>query len=231
MKNMWGEVFFMKRNVDMNQISDGKLYGINDMVKAGCDGCNGCSACCSGMGKSVVLDPLDVYRMTENLGKTFEELLAGNVELNVVDGIILPNLKMSGSEERCSFLDNNGRCRIHGFRPGICRLFPLGRYYENGSYKYFLQVNECSNKSRAKIKVAKWLDTPNIKDYEKYINDWHYFTLDVQKRLVELKDSAAIKDINMYILNTFYVMPFTDEKFYEQFYNRLANAKAKAGLA
>ena len=35
----------------------------------------------------------------------------------------------------------------------------------------------------------------------------------------------------MYILNTFYVMPFTDEKFYEQFYNRLANAKAKAGLA
>ena len=82
----------------------------------------------------------------------------------------------------------------------ICRLFPLGRYYENGSYKYFLQVNECSNKSRAKIKVAKWLDTPNIKDYEKYINDWHYFTLDVQKRLVELKDSAAIKDINMYIL-------------------------------
>ncbi len=51
----------------------------------------------------------------------------GPLELNVVDGIILPNLKMARAEEACSFLDTNGRCTVHAFRPGICRMFPLGR--------------------------------------------------------------------------------------------------------
>lgn len=221
----------MKREATLEEISDGKLYGINDMVKADCLDCKGCSDCCRGMGDTITLDPYDVHRLKLGLDTGFNELLSRCISLGVYEGLITPSLTMSGNDNRCTFLNSEGRCDIHPFRPGICRLFPLGRYYENGSYKYFLQVNECSNKSRAKIKVAKWLDTSNIKDYEKYINDWHYFTLDVQKRLVELKDSATIKDINMYILNTFYVMPFTDEKFYEQFYNRLANAKAKAGLA
>ena len=36
----------MKRFVSMEEISDGRLYGADDMVRAGCGGCEGCSACC-----------------------------------------------------------------------------------------------------------------------------------------------------------------------------------------
>ena len=53
----------MERNVDIDKISDGKRYGANDMVKVGCDDCRGCSACCRGMGDSIVLDPMDLYRL------------------------------------------------------------------------------------------------------------------------------------------------------------------------
>ena len=121
----------MKRNVSLAEISDGRLYKASDMVKADCGGCNGCSRCCHGMGNSIILDPYDVYRMTTGMGKSMQELLAASVELNVVDGVILPNLKMQGAEEACAYLDGEGRCSIHPYRPGICRLFPLGRYYEN----------------------------------------------------------------------------------------------------
>ena len=86
----------MKRNVSLAEISDGRLYKANDMVKADCGGCNGCSRCCHGMGNSIILDPYDVYRMTTGMGKSMQELLAASVELNVVDGVILPNLKMQG---------------------------------------------------------------------------------------------------------------------------------------
>ena len=82
----------MKRNVDMNEISDGNLYGLNDMVKADCNDCKGCSSCCQGMGQSIMLDPLDIYNLTTNLHVSFEELLAEAVELNVVEGVILPNI-------------------------------------------------------------------------------------------------------------------------------------------
>lgn len=40
----------MKRNVDLNEISDGRLYSANDMVKVECGDCAGCSACCSEYG-------------------------------------------------------------------------------------------------------------------------------------------------------------------------------------
>ena len=87
----------MKRNVSLAEISDGRLYKASDMVKADCGGCNGCSRCCHGMGNSIILDPYDVYRMTTGMGKSMQELLAASVELNVVDGVILPNLKMQGA--------------------------------------------------------------------------------------------------------------------------------------
>ena len=86
----------MERNIRMEEVSDGKLYGLNDMVKAGCEDCVGCSACCHGMGTSIVLDPYDIYRLTAELGQTMEQLLAEKIELNVVDGMVLPNLSMKG---------------------------------------------------------------------------------------------------------------------------------------
>lgn len=45
----------MKREVDLNEISDGRLYSSGDMVKVDCHDCEGCSACCQGMGNSILL--------------------------------------------------------------------------------------------------------------------------------------------------------------------------------
>ena len=119
------------------------------------------------MGQSIVLDPLDIYRLTFGLRQKFEELLADKLELNVVEGIILPNLQMSGTEGKCAFLNAEGRCSVHAIRPGICRLFPLGRYYDGKSFQYFLQIHECKKENRTKVKVKKWIDTPDLKKNEK----------------------------------------------------------------
>ena len=216
----------MKRNIDMNEISDGRLYDINDMVKADCNDCKGCSACCQGMGESILLDPLDIYNLTVGLNTTFEQLLAEAVELNVVEGVILPNLKMRKEKESCFFLDENGRCSIHGFRPGICRLFPLGRFYENHDFKYFIQIHECKNPNKTKVKVKKWIDTPNLLVNKKFIIDWHYFIDDVQNKIAKISDENLIKKIDMFILQHFFIERYTEtEDFYEQFNSRLEKAK------
>ncbi|MHB8128297.1 MAG: YkgJ family cysteine cluster protein [Mobilitalea sp.] len=216
----------MERNVSLNEISDGKLYGLNDLVKADCNDCKGCFACCQGMGISIILDPLDIYRLLTNLNNSFEELLVDKIELNIQKGIIMPNLKMIGTSERCSFLNSEGRCSIHAFRPGICRLFPLGRCYENHAFQYFLQVNECKKKNKTKIKVRKWIDTPDIKDNERFVIDWHYFLKDLQDVVKSTQDDNLIKDINMYLLKHFYIMPYdANTDFYLQFNERLSRAK------
>lgn len=215
----------MKRNVKMEEISDGKLYTANDLVKADCGDCEGCSACCRGMGSSIVLDPLDIYRLTEGLGVRFEQLLVEKIELNVVDGIILPNLKMGGSKECCAFLNEEGRCSIHGIRPGICRLFPLGRFYENGSFQYFLQIHECKKENRTKVKVKKWIDTPDLKSYEAFVSQWHYFLLDIQEKFLKIEEEK-IKSVNMFLIQSFYLEPYNkEEDFYSQFTKRLEKVK------
>lgn len=219
----------MKREVSLDEISDGKLYSSNDMAKADCQGCVGCSACCSGMGTSIVLDPLDVYRLSANLNYTFEGMLNDKLELNIVDGMILPNLRMAGEKESCVFLNGEGRCSIHSFRPGICRLFPLGRFYENGGFKYFLQVHECPKANKTKVKIKKWLDMPELKKYEEFTVNWHYFLLDVQEKIAD--EPESMKEISMYVLNQFYVKAYqSTEDFYTEFIKRLEEAKQILGV-
>lgn len=209
----------MKREVLESDLR--RLYNANDCVKANCGGCVGCSECCQGMGESIVLDPLDVWRMSEELKEDFSAMMEQCLELHMVDGLILPNLKMAGEDERCVFLNKEGRCGIHPARPGICRLFPLGRIYENGSFQYFLQNMECPKENKTKIKVSKWLDTPNLKQYEAYVNQWHYFLEEIRQMLEEQQDEELTRDLNTYLLNTFYVESYpTGVDFYEEFSRR-----------
>lgn len=220
----------MKRNVDINEISDGKLYTANDMVKAGCDGCKGCSACCAGMGDTVVLDPLDIYRLTSYLKCSFEQLLVSKIALGVVDGIILPHLNMNNEAEKCGFLDEAGRCSVHSARPGICRLFPLGRIYQDGGFKYFLQVYECPKENKTKVKVKQWLGIEQIKDYEKFVCDWHYMLKALEDLLVDADEGMA-KKISMYVLNEFYIKSYKEGvSVYEQLSERISNTKVLFGL-
>lgn len=211
----------MERNVDFNQISDGKKYGINDMVKADCNGCNGCHQCCSGMGSSIILDPYDVYMLCKGMQLSFEQLLERYLELNVADGVILPNLKMTGEKEECVFLNDAKRCTIHTIRPGICRIFPLGRIYENGSFSYFLQVNECAKKDRLKVKVKKWIDCEEVSKNQQFISDWHYLFKEISQKALNASDEILMKKLSMDMLKLFYLTPYdTNREFYEQFYER-----------
>ena len=211
----------MIRNIELSEISDGSLYTSTDMAKADCRGCEGCFACCRGMGRSIVLDPWDIAQMTEGTGRTFAELMEGAIELNVVDGMILPNLRMDEKTEKCTFLDQEGRCSIHRFRPGICRMFPLGRYYENGGFSYFLQTGECAKENRSKIKVSKWIDTPDLTRNQQFTLQWHDLLHAMEERLTG-EDEGKQQEENLLLLRLFYLLPYkgtTD--FYSQFMERM----------
>ena len=74
-------------------------------------------------------------------------------------------------------------------------------------------------------KIKKWLDTPDLKSYEQFICDWHYFLKELQERAMDNPD--LVKDLSMVILKLFYMTPYAEEDFYKQFYRRLSVAKSK----
>lgn len=115
---------------------------------------------------------------------------------------------------------NCGGCSIHDYRPGLCRTFPLGRIYGEKTVRYFMQKDGCKKQNRSKIKIEKWLDTPQNGAYEKYLAQWH----DFRKRAGEYGKKAGeeeTKALNMLIFGLLYQKPYEEEAFYQQFSGRL----------
>lgn len=207
-----------------------RLYERNDMVKVGCHDCAGCWACCQGMGDTIVLDPLDGYRLTINLQKSFAELLEDCVALHVESGIILPHLRMTGSEERCFFLNQEGRCAIHAFRPGLCRTFPLGRNYQEGKLTYFLLEGECPKENKTKQKVGKWIDTPQPDQNQAFLVRWHYLIRTLRERAGGMTEED-LKAANLALLQIFFLRPYeANIDFYSQFEERIKEMEKEITL-
>lgn len=202
-----------------------RFYDLNDLVRADCHDCKGCSSCCREMGDSILLDPYDIYQM-EKAGKNIEALFgSGALALTVWEGMILPHLQMNEATGACSFLDPKGRCGIHSFRPGICRLFPLGRNFADGKMNYFLLEDACENHSRSKVRISRWLGVEPTDAYHEFVLEWHDFRHEMLELLSDAEEEQA-KQLNLYLLRTFFLTPYdTDADFYAQFAKRTARIR------
>ncbi len=212
-------------------ISDGKLYDIEDYVKADTCGCNECYTCCHRVGDLVELTPFDVYEIVNHTKVSFDELLGNKLALQKSNKMMLPYLKMEGETERCSFLNETGRCGIHEHRPNICRLFPLGRVYENDDFKYFLQVGTCVMPNLKEIKVKEWIGIANYNENKTFILAWYKLLKALHFRLKFVYDKAELEEMNQYVLNTFYRIHINEgEDFYTVFWRVLPEAKERLGI-
>lgn len=107
----------MKRNIDLNEISDGRLYSSGDMVKADCHDCAGCSACCRGMGDSIKLDPMDIWRLKKGVGKELADYKT-NLNYKSSGWFFLCNLYKNGkTRKRCKRM--NDSAFLNSRRTGI----------------------------------------------------------------------------------------------------------------
>lgn len=197
------------------------LYSNNEMVRLGCSECSGCSSCCREMGQSIILDPYDIYQLQVATGQTFAQLMQDMIELHVEDGLILPSVRMQDDTDACGFLNNNGRCNIHAHRPGLCRLFPLGRNYDDGGLRYFLLEDACRIQNRTKVKIKKWLGVDSLSKYEEFLTMWHDLRKKVRSQIMERQSDDYTQEVNVKLLETFYQKPYDIERdFYTQFEER-----------
>ena len=211
-----------------------RTYTAADMAKIYCEKCNGCGDCCHGMTDTIHLDPWDVHQLTAGLGKDFEELRAGGIlALHTEEGMILPHLCMhENGEGACPLLTADGRCSIHPFRPGYCRLFPLGRDYDAATqtFRYFVVDNGCDMPGKMKMKISKWLGIQGLPRYERYVSEWHYFCRDVKRYMKTAEDEDFVRQLNLFLLKVFYLTPYVvpedgSRDFYDLFEMRLRQAR------
>lgn len=222
----------MKSIDNLETLSDGKRYTVHDLVRVDTGGCQVCSACCHGTTELVVLNPMDVFQISQLMQLSFDGLLKNHLTLKEQSsGLRLPHLKSIGDSEQCSFLNHENRCSIHGARPDICRLFPLGRVYDGDDFQYFLQKEACVKSSLTKVKIKKWLGLPRYTEYHAFILDWYKIQKALAFRLKFIKEEDERLYVIHFLLDTFYRMTIEGEgDFYSEFYNRLPHAKQVLGI-
>lgn len=71
---------------------------------------------------------------------------------------------------------------------------------------------------------------PEFKKYEAFIAEWHYFLKEMTAVLQEAEDEQLARNLNLFVLKTFFLQPYDTEKdFYEQFAARMQAADAVLG--
>lgn len=215
----------MQHKVNLDEISNGTLSTYNDMIRIGCDSCNGSSSCCRFAEDTITLDPYDIWQLAQALGLTFEQLYSRQlVALSPVNGLLLPHLNFTPDSGSCPFLLENGRCSIHAYRPGLCRLFPLARLITEDSVQYLLQIHECPCTDTPKTKIKNWLGIPGIRYYESYLIRWNSIVNATVARLAAADGHEALTAITSAFLRDFFFTPYDpNASFYEQFELRSRN--------
>lgn len=131
--------------------------------------------------------------------------------------------------DRCPFLSALGRCTIHPYRPGMCRLYPLGRYYADGGFRYILQKNECTGRVKTPVLLRDWLDIDDLPRYEAFVLDWHRFREAAQRGVRALTDHSR-ESVLRYILQVFFMHPYLPGMdFYPQYGARMEVCREALG--
>lgn len=208
----------MEREIELSSLE--REYKRDDRLCLDAEGCRGCSYCCENVGKSIILDPYDIFQMQKYFERSFDELLsAGLMELHIVDGLMLPNLSMR-ADRGCGFLTEEGSCSIHSIRPGYCRMFPLARVFHSGGFNYILQGGQCVKELKGERQISEWLGIEGIDEYESFVLSWH----DFRRKLSDSIGSISMrtqKKLCSYVLQKFFKSPYSGDSFYEEYYKRL----------
>ncbi len=203
-----------------------RYYKSHELARVDIHNCTSCSKCCHNMGQSILLTPWDIHQISKNTGLTFLELLDGPVELHVDGGLVFPNIRMMvGPDSKdendltCPYLNKDGRCFIHDYRPGVCRLFPLGRKYEDDNQvSYFILEDACPCETKSKIKIEKHLGIDHYKAYESYMVAYK----DLQRKLITriYYHNEEAENINKLYLENLFVKEYPEE-FYTEAIKRI----------
>jgi Fe-S-cluster containining protein len=157
--------------------SDAVPLSGSDPVQLTC-GIAGCGSNCCTNGPHIILNPYEVDRICKAGGMSYEDLL-DIVETERVDGF---PLVMLPRDPACHFWTDRG-CRIYEARPLACRLFPLGRVFENGrSYIVLPDRNLCTGLVAAPARtLADYLGEQDTETQILMADVWIEFVTDMEE--------------------------------------------------
>jgi Fe-S-cluster containining protein len=157
--------------------AEARVLADSDLLQLTC-GAAGCSSTCCKATAPIVLNPYEIARICTATRMSYEDLL-DVLDTDRAKGF---PLVMLPRDPACHFWTATG-CRIYEARPLACRLFPLGRVFEDGrSHIVLPEVNRCSGLVPAPSKtVAVYLQEQDTALFIEMADRWIEFASDIER--------------------------------------------------
>ena len=165
--------------------ADAHILAVSDGFELSCDAA-GCDSNCCTRSAPVILNPYEIALICRQSSLSYEDLL-DIVETDRANGFPLVMLPRDPS---CHFWTGKG-CGIYEARPLACRLYPLGRVYDNGQSSIVLpELNVCPGMSLKPAKtVGEYLRMQNTDFHVRMADHWIAFVNEMEQ--LKLPDKAV----------------------------------------
>jgi Fe-S-cluster containining protein len=157
----------------------------SDLLQLSC-GSGGCSANCCTKSAPIILNPYEIALICRESGMSYEDLL-DVVETGRAKAF---PLVMLPRDPACTFFTAKG-CRIYQSRPLACRLYPLGRVFEQGrSHIVQPELNICSGLAPSPTRtVGNYLADQDVDMQTRMADRWIEFVSDIER--LQLPDAPV----------------------------------------
>lgn len=144
--------------------------------------CKKCGYCCDHT--FIQLYPFDVKNICGQLDITTKEFHQKYSLFKSIEGIPRCFLR---NRLKCPFKENS-QCTIYNFRPVRCRLFPLGRVFQENETIFVLPEEKCVGfETGKKQTIAEWLEQQEVTKSDPLTERWNKF-------LIKLKDDSILHE-------------------------------------
>ena len=170
--------------------------------------CKRCSFCCDNT--IIQLYPFDIKNICNALNIITTEFHQHSIFKLDKDNILRCILK---NRPKCPFNDNSN-CKIYSSRPIRCRLFPIGRIFQNNEIQYVLSDKKCIGFDTGhKQTIKEWLEQEKVTEYDELTKKWNNF-------IIKLKSNKLIKQKPFQVIFKKIFYDF-DDKLIKQYREKL----------
>ena len=165
--------------------ADAAVLTESHLLQLSC-GTHGCRSNCCTKSAPVILNPYEIALICRESSMTYEDLL-DIVDTDRANGF---PLVMLPRDPACHFWSARG-CRIYRARPLACRLYPLGRVFDNGrSHIVRPELNICSGLAPSPSRtVAEYLASQDVDVQIRMADLWIEFVSEME--LLPLPDKPV----------------------------------------
>ena len=168
--------------------TEARILSETDFIQVSC-GVNGCSSNCCTKSAPIVLNPYEIALICRESNLSYEDLLdiVDTDRANSFPLVMLPR------DPHCHFWTGKG-CRIYRGRPLACRLYPLGRVFDQGASHLVLpDLNVCSGLSSSPAKtVAEYLCDQDTAVLIQMADRWIEFVSDLEQKPLPDKPVTSV---------------------------------------